>query len=167
MCFDPVSAAVLSFAVSGAQAVATYAAGVQESKAVHEAAVVDNDNAQKQISLRQMQEADALHQKQQAENLQQAKAESAVALSAASSGVAGVSVDNLIADVQRNGARNRMTAFENTKMAVNQLQQERESATATAKSRINSAPKPSVLSLVAGIGGAALGGYNTYNKAIA
>lgn len=164
MCFDPVTAAVLSFAVGATQSVAQYAAASQEASAVQKAATADNENQQRQITLRQMQEEDALHQKQQVENLQEAQRASAVALSAASSGVAGISVDNLIADVNRNAARNRMTAFENTRMTVQQLQQERKAAAAQAEGRINAAPKPSALSLVAGIGGAALGGYNTYNK---
>jgi hypothetical protein len=49
-------------------------------------------------------------------------------------------------------------------MAIDQLQLEKKQSQAQAQSRINSAPRPSALSLVAGIGGAALSGMSTYNQ---
>jgi hypothetical protein len=73
-------------------------------------------------------------------------------------------VDNLVGDVTRQASQNRQNQFDNTKMAITQLQQEKKGSQATAQSRINSAPRPSALGLIAGIGGAALSGMNTYNQ---
>lgn len=167
MCFDPVTMGVLSFAVGAAQQIAQFSAANQEAKAVEENANAAFRNDQTQLSLRQMQEADALAQKQKTQNLEEAEKKASVEVSAASAGVAGISVDNLIMDVQRKAARNRQTQFENTKMALAQLQLEKKASRNQAQSRINSAPRPSALGLVAGLGGAALDGYNTYDKLVA
>lgn len=167
MCFDPVTMGVLSFAVGAAQSVVQFAAANQEAKATEQNALQAFSNEQNQLSLRQMQEADATAQKQKQQNLEEAEKKAAVEVSAASAGVSGISVDNLIMDVSRQAARNRQTQFENTKMAVAQLQTEKKGSRSQAQSRINSAPRPSALSLVAGIGGAALDGYNSYSKLIA
>lgn len=164
MCFDPVTAGVLSFAVGAAQAVATFAAANQEAKATQENAATAFENEQRQSSLRQMQEADAANQKKAIGNIEEAQKVAEVNVSAAGSNVSGISVDNLVMDVRRQSARNRDTIGQNLKMTVAQIQQQKKASQAQAQSRINSAPRPSALSLVAGIGGAALSGVNTFNN---
>ncbi|RWI46823.1 MAG: hypothetical protein EOQ93_29285 [Mesorhizobium sp.] len=164
MCFDPVTAGVLTFAVGAAQSVAQYAAADAEAKAARQSALQAYANDQNAIAHRQIQETEAGSQKVQQINLDEAKKVSEVKLSASSAGVSGISVDNLIGDVTRQASQNRQNQFENTRMALNQLQLERKQSQAQAQSRINSAPRPSALSLVAGIGGAALSGFNTYSQ---
>ncbi|RWP84732.1 MAG: hypothetical protein EOR11_19930 [Mesorhizobium sp.] len=154
----------MSFAVGAMQSVAQYQAAAEESKATREAALQAFSNDQNALSRRQIQEADASNQKVQQVNLDEARKVSEVRLSASSAGVSGISVGNLIGDVTRQASTNRQNQFDNTKMAINQLQLEKKSSQAQAQSRINSAPKPSALGLIAGIGGATLSGFNTYNK---
>lgn len=164
MCFDPVTAAVLSFAVGAAQQVVAYQAQVQESKATEKNALQAYSNDQTQLSRRQMQEQDAAAQKAQSINIDEAGKASEVALSASSAGVSGVSVGNLLADVHRRASSARVNQFANTEATIAQLQQEKIGAKNTAQSRINSAPRPSALGLIAGITGSGLGAYGDYNK---
>lgn len=164
MCFDPVTAGLLSFAVGAVQSIAQYNAQAEEAEATRKNALQAYANDQNAIAHRQIQEADAGAQKVQQINLDEAKKTSEVQLSASSAGVTGISVDNLVSDVTRQASQNRQNQFDNTKMAITQLQLERKQSQAQAQSRINSAPRPSALSLVAGIGGAALSGMNTYNR---
>lgn len=164
MCFDPVTAGLMSFAVGAVQSIAQYNAQAQEAEAVRENALQAYNNDEIALAHRQIQEADASGQKVQQINLDEAKKVSEVKLSASSAGVSGISVDNIVGDVTRQASQNRQNQFDNTKMAINQLQLEKKQSQAQAQSRINSAPKPSALSLIAGIGGAALSGMNTYGK---
>lgn len=164
MCFDPVTASVLSFAVGAAQSVAQYQAASQESKAAQQAATASYENDQHQLSLRQMQEQDATAQKASITNIEEAQKVADVQVSASGANLSGISVDNLIADVRRQGARNRDTQQQNLKNSLVQLQAEKRGSRVTNQGRINSVPRPSALSLVAGIAGAGLNGYNTYNK---
>jgi hypothetical protein len=155
---------ILTAVTAAASTVTSYVGQEQTAKATQDAAIKAYATEQHQLTLREMQEQDAASQKTSIQNIEDAQKSAEVAVSAASGGVGGVSVDNLIADVHRQAARNRNTIFENTQMTVAQLQQEKKGAQATAQSRINSAPRPSPLSLVAGLGGDALSGYNAYNK---
>lgn len=164
MCFDPVSMGLISFAVGAVQSVAQYQAQSEEAEATRKNALQAYANDQNAINHRQIQEAEASSQKVQQINLEEAKKVSEVRLSASSAGVSGISVGNLIGDVTRQASTNRQNQFENTKMAINQLQLEKKSSQTQAQGRINSAPRPSALGLIAGIGGAALSGMNTYNQ---
>lgn len=164
MCFDPVTAGFLSFAVGAVQSIAQYNAQAEEAAATRKASLQAYANDQNAIAHRQIQEADAGSQKVQQVNLEEAKKVSEVRLSASSAGVTGISVGNLVGDVTRQASQNRQNQFDNTKMAINQLQLERKSSQSQAQSRINSAPRPSALGLIAGIGGAALSGMSTYNR---
>ncbi|WP_269929943.1 virion core protein, T7 gp14 family [Aminobacter sp. HY435] len=167
MCFDPVTMGVMSAAIGVAQSVAQFAAQQQQAKAVEKNAIQAFENDQNQASLRQIQEADALAQKQKLQNLEEAEKVAEVEVSASTANVTGISVGNLVAGIRRRASTNRQTQFENTKMTVAQLQMEKKASRSNAQSRINSAPRPSALSLVAGIGGAMLDGYNTYDKMVA
>lgn len=164
MCFDPVSMGLMTFAVGAVQSIAQYQAASEEAEATRKNALQAYVNDQNAINHRQIQEADASAQKVQQINLEEAKKVSEVRLSASSAGVSGISVDNLVADVTRQASQNRQNQFDNTRMAINQLQLEKKSSQMQAQSRINSAPRPSALSLIAGIGGAALSGMSTYNQ---
>lgn len=166
MCFDPMTMGLITAGIGVAQSVAQYSAQMQQAKAVEQNALQAFRNDQDQASLRQIQEADALAQKQKLQNLEEAEKVAEVEVSAAGANVSGISVGNLVAGIQRRAANNRQTQFENTKMTVAQLQLEKKGSRTNAQSRINSAPRPSALSLVAGIGGSLMDGYNTYDKLV-
>jgi hypothetical protein len=161
MC-DPVTVGILSFAVSGAQAIASYSAQSQQAKATQASAEQSWRDQQTQISQREMQEQDALRQKQTQENIQEAQAKADVQVSGAASGVSGISLDNLLQDVGRRAATNRQVEETNTQMTLDQLQLQRKGINSEAQSRINSAPSPSPLSLIAGLGSAGVSGYSSY-----
>lgn len=164
MCFDPATMAVLSFAVGAVQQVVQYQAQAEESKNTQKNALQAYSNDLTQLSRRQMQEQDAANQKALGLNREEAVKASEVELSAASAGVSGVSVDSLVADVHRQASFARVNQFDNTKAAVAQLQQEKKGAQNTAQGRINSAPMPSALGLIAGIAGTGLSAYGDYTK---
>lgn len=163
MC-GPIAAGILTFAVSAAQSVAQYSAQKEDAKNQREAARVAYEDDQRQTSLREMQEQDAASQKVASDKLQGAEIAAEASVQAAEGGVAGISVDNLMADISRRGARNRETISENTRMTIAQLQQQKKGSKSNAQSRINAAPNPSALGLVAGLAGAGLSGYNAYSK---
>lgn len=164
MCFDPVTMAVLTFATQAVTQVVQYAGAAQESKATDEAARAAYNSDQIQLTRRQIQEQDAASQKAQDITKDEAQKSSEVALSAGSAGVSGVSVENLVADVHRRASSARVNQFANTQAALNQLQMEKTGARNTAQSRINSAPMPSALGLIAGITGSGLSSYAGYQK---
>lgn len=163
MC-TPLALGIASFAVGAAQNVAQFVGQRQQSKA-NEAAARDAWRIdQNQITKRQMQEENALRQKQEAQNIEEAEVRASAAVGAIQGGVSGISVDNIIADIGRQASRNRLTEEENYRMVASQLQTQRQQVSANAITRINSVPRPSPLSLVAGIAGNALDGVNTYQK---
>lgn len=158
---------VLSFAVGAAQAIAQYSAQQQaydDNKAAVEASYRDQ---QTQLTQREMQEQDALKQKLQQQNIQEAQASAETQVNGAASGFTGISLDNLMADVSRRASMNRETERTNTDMIISQLETEKTAAQSTAQGRIASVQPPSALSLVAGIGSAAVNGYSSYTKATA
>lgn len=164
MC-DPLSYGLLSFAVSGAQAVSQYAAQNQEAETNQKNAEQAWRDQQDQITQREMQEQDALRQKQTQQNIEEAQAGAEVAVSGAAAGVSGVSMDNLLQDVTRRASTNRQTEQTNTDMILNQLRLQRKGINSQAASRINSVTAASPLSLITGIGGAGVSGYNSYISA--
>lgn len=167
---------IASFAVGAVQAGVQYAAAKQQAKQqtamqVQNAnnAVQDWRNQQDQITQRKLQEQDALGQKLTQQNLQEAEAKADVQTSAAASGVAGISVDNLLADVTRKASANRQTEEDNTNMILDQLSESAKGVNSQELSRINSMPnavQPSPISLIAGIGSAATNSYTNYQRAI-
>lgn len=159
MCFDP-----LTLIIGALSSVAQFAGQMQQSKQNEKNALQAFRNDQTALTLRQLQEQEATAQKTQETNIEEAQKVSEVKLSAAGGGVAGISVANIVGDVKRRAERNRSTQIRNTQMTLAQLQQEKEGARATAQSRINSVPRPSALSLIAGIAGAGLDSYNTNQR---
>lgn len=155
-----------TFLVGTIQSVVAYQAQKQESDAVRQASMQAYENDTTQLTRRQMQEADATSQKLQLSSIEEAQKAAAVEASAAESGVSGISLGNLLADVARTGANNRMTEKTNRDMMLAQLQQEKKGSQAQNQGRINSAPRPSPLSLIAGIGGAAVDASNQAQKAM-
>lgn len=153
---------LLTFGVGAVQAVSQYSAQKSEEKANRQNAQEAWKNQQHQLTKRAMQEEDALNQKKQAQNIEEAQVKADTVASAAGAGVAGLSLDNLVADVGRRASLNRQAEEENTRNTLAQIRMERKGVNAQAQGRINSVPKPSALSLVAGIGSAALKGYNSY-----
>jgi hypothetical protein len=163
MC-GPLALGIASFAVSAASTVAGFVAQGQEAEATREAAIDANQIEQKQLNLRQMQEADAKNQALKEQDLAEAEALAEVEVQGAAANVSGISLDNLKADIKRRAGRNRTNARTNYQDIASQLQLEKTGSSSRAQSRINSAPKPSPLSLIAGLGGDALGGFNSYSK---
>lgn len=151
-----------TFALGAVQSIAEYSAQKAESKANEQNAIEAWKNQQTQLTKRAMQEEDALRQKQQLQNIEEAQVKADTVASAAASGVAGISLDNLVSDVTRRAAYNRGIEEENTRMTLAQIRLERKGLNSQAQGRINSVPRPSALGLVAGIGGAALKGFNAY-----
>lgn len=163
MC-TPLAMGIASFAVGAAQAVAQYSAQKAEYKQNEANSIQAWKDQQAQITQREMQEQDALKQKLAQQNLEQAQAEADVEVSGAAAGVSGISLDNLTRDVARRAATNREIEQTNTDMIISQLKLERKGANSQAQSRINSVAKPSGLSLIAGIGSAAVSGVSSYTN---
>lgn len=153
---------LITAGIGAVQSVAQYSAQKQEAKANEQNAIESWKTQQAQLSKRAMQEEDALRQKQQQQNIEEAQVKAETVASAAGAGVAGLSLDNLIADVGRRASFNRQTEEENTRNTLAQLRLERKGVNSQAQGRINSVPKPSALGLVAGLGSSALKGYNAY-----
>lgn len=164
MC-DPVTLGLFSAASGVIGSVTTYMGQSQmakENKANAEQAWRDD---QQQLTRREMQEEEALVQKQQSINLEEAEVLATAKVGAVSAGAAGISVDNILADVSRRAARNRVTEKTNTKNTIMQIQMEKKASGTRAQGRINSMPPPSPLSLVAGLGSNMVSGYNSYTRA--
>lgn len=163
MC-TPLALGAIQGLVGAVSTVATFVGQAQQAKATRENAkkawVID----QNQITKRQMQEEDALRQKEEAQNIEEAQVKASAQVGAIQGGVSGISVDNILADVGRQASRNRETERTNYRNIASQLQTQRQQVSATAESRISSAPSPSPLTLVAGIAGNVLEGFNSYNK---
>lgn len=163
MC-GPALLAVATFTMGVAQSVAQYQGQKATYKANRDAAIVENENAQRQLTLRQMQEQDATSQRKQAAVLEGAEKQAEAQVAGAAAGVAGLSLDSIVGDIGRRTGLNVSTLDQNYRMTADQLQQEKDSATAKAEGRINSVAKPSAFGLVAGIGTSALDGFSTYSK---
>lgn len=166
MC-GPLAIGALSFAVSAMGQIAEFQAKDAEAKAAHQAATSAYQQDVQTIALRQMQEQDATAQKLQLQNIDEAQRKSAVELAASEAGVAGISVDNLVADVTRNAARNRVAERRNLQMTVTQLQLDKKGSQSGNQGRINQTPRPSPLGLVAGIAGAGLKAFAQGREAMA
>ena len=164
MC-TPMLLGIASFAMGAVQAVAQFQAQQQAHDDNQKAVEGSYKSQQQQLSLRQQQEQDALKQRLQQANIQEAQAAAETQVQGAASGFTGISLDNLVQDVSRRSAMNRETERTNTDMIVSQLKAEKVAAQSEADGRIASVQAPSALSLVAGIGSAAVGGFSTYTNA--
>lgn len=158
MCFDP------TIIIGIVSSVASYAGQMQQAKANEKNALTAFRNDQDALTLRQLQEQEATTQKNQATDIEQAQKVSEAKLSAATGNVSGISVANIVGDIVRRGEVNKTTQKRNAQMTVAQLQREKIASRAQAQSRINAVPRPSALSLIAGIAGAGLDGYNANQR---
>lgn len=162
MC-PPVMAAV-TLAMGVAQAVA----GHQAAQADYEAksaqwrqnytnALAAGRDEDRQLTLRQLQEQDAFVQKRHLSMVEQAQKKSEAAVASTASGVSGISVDNILADVDRQAGLNQSTLETNWKNTAQQLQTEKNASVNRTQSRISSVTRPtspSGASLFVGILGA-------------
>jgi hypothetical protein len=138
--------AALSVVAGIAQAVVGFAAAQADYNAKAQAwqqnyvnALAAGRNDMTQVQQRQLQEQDAFVQQDQLQRIEQAEKESEVL---ANSGATGISSENLVAGVRRQGLVNRTTLFTNYNMKVRQLQVQAEAIPTEEMNRINSMERP-------------------------
>lgn len=158
-------------AVGVASAVAQYSAAQSDYQARSEqwrSNVVNSWAAardeQKQLLSRELQEQEAYAQKSHLSLVDQAEKQATAEVSAAGAGVSGISVGNLVADIGRKAATNRVTAERNWMNTAQQLRQEQDATVTRATNRINSVSvptSPSATGLLTGIGGSAVKAFGT------
>lgn len=176
MCIDPVTIGALSFAMSAASSVAGFAEKQNAADAQtarynqnYQNSLAAARDTQVQTTKRMMQEEDAYKQKDHLHLLEGAKKEAELAVSAAGANVAGLSVDNLVADASRTTNLNRTVLRKNWADTASQLQTQSEAASTTqTQSRINSVnpgSDPSPLGLGLELAGAGMKAYGDYKKA--
>lgn len=177
--------AIAQFAFAGLQTISSHmgrqqqheigeAMARRETEAYHEnvkAAQAANREEHIQLHHREIQERDTLQERNRAAAVEGSKAVARQAASTGESNVTGISVDNLLLDIERgpaNDAVQREASYMNT---VQQLRTEMKAADKRAEARINSkkpgynpVQAPSGLDLVAGIGGAGVSSYGTYER---
>lgn len=162
MCFG---GAALGIFASMAQAVVGFAAAQQDYAAKSQQWTQNYINSlaagrdeMRQYQLRQLQEGDAFEQKDQMAEIDRAKKTAEAETAAAGAGMSGLSVDNLVADVTRQGLVNRTALARNYSMTVRQLQTQSEGVVAREQNNINSVQRPTSPSplafLVQGLSGA-------------
>ncbi len=172
MCFDPVSiGGILSFAVGAMSSVMQY----QQQQAVYrqKQAIYDQNYANslaegrdkhKQLQVRELQEQKAYAQKDHFVAVEGAEKAAEASVASAGTGVSGISVSNLLNDVDRSIAQKRATLQENYEMTAQQLRVEQEAVPNQTLSRINSvenpiAPSPGAMIIgIMGAGVRAFGG---------
>lgn len=162
MCF-----AALSFVASAVGAFAQHQAGVAKASAQNEAwsrnqiaALAAQRDTQQSLTLRQMQESGATNQALRVSLIDEERRRANAIVSGVHSGMAGVSVDNLVADIGRRAEENRVTLLTNWESTAAQLQRSKEASEATYEQRVNSMQAggdgPSVFGTLAKIAGAGL-----------
>lgn len=121
----------------------------------------------RQLSLRQEQERAAALDKKRMSNIEAAQLQGRIVASAGEAGVAGMSISNLLADVERTRLNNEGTINRNLEAINQQAGVERKALLTQAEGRINSVQqgvRPSLLATGLQIGGLALDGYRDYKK---
>jgi hypothetical protein len=119
-------------------------------------------NDQGQLLQRQLQEEDKTTQDKHVSYIEGAQKAALAEASAAKGGVAGISVDNIVNDIQGKSALNRTYADINYMYKAADIQNRLTGTVITLQSRIDSIPRPvapSPLELVAGIGGSLVKGF--------
>lgn len=114
-------------------------------------------NDQQQLLTRQLQEGAKTVQDKHISYVEGAQKAAMAEAAGAKGGVTGLSVDNLVSDIQGKSLLNRTYADENYQMKAAQIQAQLDGTVTTMQSRIDSMPRPvspSPLELVAGIAGA-------------
>lgn len=161
-------APMLGMAVGIMSSVAQFQAQSQQAKAQEATYQANKANAEhamrinySQLNLRQVQEGEKVTQESQKAAIDVAKAKAQFRTNAAEANVSGLSVDNVVSDIQRQGAFEDSGRKYNYRSTIHQLQKEKEAKQAEAHGRILSVPrgqKPSALGLVAGIGSSLIKG---------
>lgn len=111
---------------------------------------------QTQLLQRNLQEQDKNIQDKHISYIEGAKKAAMAQASAAAGGVTGISVDNIVADIQGKSALNRTYADMNYKYKAAQIQTQLTGTVTTMQSRIDSMPRPispSPLEMIVGIAG--------------
>jgi len=119
----------------------------------------------RQLSLRQEQERAAALDRKRMSNIEAAQLQGRIVASAGEAGVAGMSISNLLADVERTRLNNEGTINRNLEAVNQQADVERKALLTQAEGRINSVQqgvRPSLLATGLQIGGIALDGYRDY-----
>ncbi|TAJ97151.1 MAG: hypothetical protein EPO41_03935 [Reyranella sp.] len=174
MCVEPTTAmAGASLAIGTAQAVSKYAAGQEDaaSQRAYQAqakynAEVARNQTYDQIGMRQQQEIDAASQALFDNSIRAIKARATADAGAADAGVQGNSVESVARNVYMEQGRIDSATERNTKMSVQQLQEEKKQADAQYRSRTNlpEVRGPSALGLGLEIAGAGLSAYDLYDR---
>lgn len=114
------------------------------------------------LSLRQMQEAAAANQTIYQMDLEARKAKAQTAVSAGESGVAGTSVDLLLADIDRQQLQAQEGTKRNLEGTLSQLEQEKKVVSTNMQSQINSVPAANPWATGLKIGGAGVDAGTSY-----
>lgn len=164
MCFAPLAA--IGMVVSMGQSMVSYMAAQQDyaNKAQawrqnYTAALVAGRHEQDQLTTRAIQENEAAAAKMHLQQVDEAKKVAEAQVSAAAGGVSGVSVANIVNDLKRSSAYNRVIIDANAKMTAAQIRQDQIASVDRIKSRINSMERPTApnpLGFVLGAVGSAL-----------
>lgn len=175
MCDPATLLAVGGFATSALSSVTAYVAKGQVADAQNQQWKQNYTNSlaaarsdQDQTTLRQSQEQDAYTQKVSQSEVDTAQRAAETQVAGAQGGVSGISLGNLITDVNRKGAMNQLDATKNFEDTAAQLQAQKDATNNTAVSRINSVQQgvqPSGLALATDIGSAGIKGFAGYQKA--
>lgn len=159
MC-DPLTGIAAAGLLLGAGgAVAEHNAQNKQSKAVAASALESLRLQDHELSLREVQEKIAGSQQLEQGNREVQDATGDIQASAASRGVGGLSIDLLLNDVLAQGARFKTSVEANTAASVDQLEREKDFASAEARARIAGAPAASKLATGLKIGAAGLNAY--------
>lgn len=164
MCAPVLAAA--TFALGAASSIMQYQAGVDQARRQEAMFQQNRQNAIQGMTVkygqemkRMVQEGDVMSSKNHTLEIEGAQKEAAADATAAEFGVAGISAENVVADIRRRTATNQYNNEVNYKNIVDQLHMEGLQAQAQAKSQINSVPRgvePSPFGMILGIGGTGL-----------
>lgn len=173
MC-DPVTIAVASFGIGAVQTGMSYIsanqAAQQQNDMVRENQKAANANLVREyadVQRRQIQEEDAAAVQKQDVSREARAARATTMAAAGEAGVAGLSVDALLADVYGKEATAKDRIDQNTGFTTENLTREMDGLKAKAKDRINSMPwatGPSPFAAALKIGGLGLNSYSNYQK---
>lgn len=151
----------------GYQAQQQNAANVQATNATNaanaeQARALDQNN----ITRRQTQEVDSANSKLFSSRVGALRQTASAELVGADRGVAGNSLNAIVADYMSQAGREDAATIRNNSMVMNELQSEREQANMRARARATPQPtnEPSLIGLGLGIAGAGLGAYSDYKK---
>lgn len=156
MCEPATIIAGAGLALGAGSAIAQHKAQANAAKANKQAAMEAMTENWRALSLQEVQAEESTSQ-----SILQVERDSRVAaglarVSAAEAGVEGASVEALLADFGRSEGEFKVIARKNLEAEIDQLQEQKRGATATAQSRIAAVPNPNPFALGLQIGATAL-----------